>query len=120
MAASKKPKPYLSKQKFIPVKKTITIKTVQTQYKQKDSPDDSWDKALRGKKKTKPKTKTGRTDKQRQKILDIQRKFNEYKKSKEEYFSKARETLISNNVSYKEIWFSDVIQETFNIENFLY
>ena len=47
-------------------------------------------------------------------------KFNEYKKSKEEYFSKARETLISNNVSYKEIWFSDVIQETFNIENFLY
>ena len=81
MAASKKPKPYLSKPKFIPVKKTITIKTVQTQYKQKDSPDDLWAEALRGKKKTKPKTKTGRTDKQRQKILDIQRKFNEYKKS---------------------------------------
>jgi LPS sulfotransferase NodH len=47
-------------------------------------------------------------------------KFNEYEKANKEYFFKVEETLISNNVSYEEIWFSDVIQETFNIEKFLY
>ena len=91
MAASKKPKPYLSKPKFIPVKKTITIKTVQTQYKQKDSPDDSWDKALRGKKKTKP--KTGRTQRTTNRILMVQKEYSRLVHSKGLQPRKAKEIL---------------------------